>query len=110
MLLVPVVCAGARTARVPRKEPMTSVRTSAAIALAVLAAALPAAVPASAAASQALGGYLSDADTGLPLGAGTVTWNGTTAPAPQATTDGSGRYLFAGLDGGSTGTLSVVGP
>jgi hypothetical protein len=89
---------------------MTSVRTTAAIAFAALAAAFAAAAPAGAAGTPGLSGYLSDADTGLPLGGGTVVWNGTTSPPPRATTDRSGRYLFAGLDGGSTGTLSVTGP
>jgi hypothetical protein len=89
---------------------MTSVRTTAAIAFAALAAAFAAAAPVGAAGTPGLNGYLSDADTGLPLGGGTVVWNGTTAPAPQATTDGSGRYLFAGLGGGTTGTLSATGP
>lgn len=90
---------------------MTSARRTAALSLAALAAALAAAVPAGAAsAGHGLSGFLSDADTGLPLGGGTVTWNGTTSPTPKATTDATGRYLFVGLDGGTSGTLSASGP
>lgn len=57
-----------------------------------------------------LAGYVTDADTGLGLGGATLTWNGTTSPAPSLTTDGSGRYLFTGLSAGSTGALGVAGP
>jgi hypothetical protein len=57
-----------------------------------------------------LAGYVTDADTGLGLDGATATWNGTTTPAPQATTDYGGRYLFTGLDGSSVGSLTVVGP
>jgi hypothetical protein len=73
-----------------------------------LTAAFAAAVPATAA--TGVGGYVTDADTGLGLGGATVAWNSTMSPPPQATSDPTGRYLFAGLDPGSTGTLSVAGP
>lgn len=57
-----------------------------------------------------LTGYVTDADTGLGLGGAALTWDGTTAPAPSLTSDASGRYLFTGLDAGSTGALAVAGP
>lgn len=57
-----------------------------------------------------LTGYVTDADTGLGLGGATMTWNGTTAPAPSLTSDTTGRFLFTGLDAGSTGALAVAGP
>jgi hypothetical protein len=53
-----------------------------------------------------LGGYVTDADTGLGLGNASVSWQGGT----PATTDGTGRYLFSGLAPNSTGTVSVTGP
>jgi hypothetical protein len=53
-----------------------------------------------------LGGYVTDADTGLGLGGASVSWQG----GSPATSDPSGRYLFSGLTPGSTGTLSVAGP
>jgi hypothetical protein len=74
------------------------------------AAALAAATPAGAITGHGLTGYITDADTGLGLHGSTVTWNGTTSPAPQATTDGSGRFLFTGLEASSTGSLTVTGP
>ncbi|WP_445152525.1 discoidin domain-containing protein [Baekduia sp. Peel2402] len=57
-----------------------------------------------------LTGYVTDADTGLGLGGAALTWNGTTAPAPSLTSDAAGRFLFTGLDAGSTGALAVAGP
>jgi len=57
-----------------------------------------------------LTGYVTDADTGLGLGGAVLTWNGTTAPAPSLTSDAGGRFLFTGLDAGSTGALAVAGP
>jgi hypothetical protein len=57
-----------------------------------------------------LTGYVTDADTGLGLGGAALTWNGTTTPAPSLTTDGSGRYLFTGLQPGTAGALAVAGP
>jgi hypothetical protein len=90
---------------------MTSPRKIAALSLAALAAAVVAAVPAPAAVpSHGIGGVITDADSGLALSGATVVWNGTTSPAPSATTDGSGRYLFVGLDAGSSGTLAAAGP
>jgi hypothetical protein len=53
-----------------------------------------------------LGGYVTDADTGLGLGNAAVSWQG----GAPATSDGTGRYLFSGLNPGSTGTVSVTGP
>jgi hypothetical protein len=53
-----------------------------------------------------LGGYVTDADTGLGLGGASVAWQGGT----PATSESTGRYLFSGLTPGSTGTLSVTGP
>jgi hypothetical protein len=90
---------------------MTSLRKTAALSLAALAAALVAAVPAPAAGlSHGVAGVITDADSGLPLSGATVVWNGTTSPTPTATTDASGRYLFVGLDGGTSGTLGATGP
>jgi hypothetical protein len=78
--------------------------------VAVLVAAV-AAVPASAGIiGGGLAGYVTDADTGLGLGGASLTWNGTTSPAPSLTTDGTGRYLFTGLEAGSAGSLAVAGP
>jgi F5/8 type C domain/PKD domain len=57
-----------------------------------------------------LTGYVTDADTGLGLPGATLTWNGTTAPAPSLATDPTGRFLFTGLEAGSTGALAVAGP
>jgi hypothetical protein len=84
-------------------------RTVAAVVLAAVAA-LAASGPAGAVPGRGINGYIYDADTGLGLAGASVSWNGTTSPAPQATTDGSGRYLFTGLDAGTTGSLSVAGP
>jgi hypothetical protein len=53
-----------------------------------------------------LGGYVTDADTGLGLSNATVSWSGS-APA---TTDASGRYLFSGLAPNATVSLAVAGP
>jgi hypothetical protein len=53
-----------------------------------------------------LGGYVTDADTGLGLGGATLAWNGTTS----TTSDGAGHYLLAGLAAGTTGMLDVSGP
>jgi hypothetical protein len=78
----------------------------------VLAAAvvLAACAPAGAVTGHGLTGYVTDADTGLRLAGASVTWNGTTVPAPQASTDAGGRYLFTGLDPSTSGSLAVVGP
>lgn len=57
-----------------------------------------------------LTGYVTDADTGLGLGGSTLTWNGTTSPAPSLSTSADGRFLFTGLEAGSTGALTVAGP
>jgi hypothetical protein len=73
-------------------------------------AAVAVSTPAVAVNGHGLGGYVTDADTGLGLNGASVTWNGTTSPAPQATTDGTGRFLFTGLDAGSSGSLTVAGP
>ena len=74
---------GVRTARVLRKEPMTSARrTAALVPRGPRGRARAACPPVPRARARPLGGYLSDADTGLPLGGGTVTWNGTTARRP----------------------------
>ncbi|HWI75359.1 MAG TPA: discoidin domain-containing protein [Baekduia sp.] len=83
---------------------------------AALVAAVGACLAITATAAQAsiigggLTGYVTDADTGLGLGGATLTWNGTTTPAPSLTTDGAGRYLFTGLNAGSAGALGVTGP
>jgi hypothetical protein len=74
------------------------------------AAVLAACAPAGAVTRHGLAGYVTDADTGLGLAGASVTWNGTTSPAPQASTDGGGRYLFNGLDPSTSGSLAVVGP
>src|SRR3954452_6149285 len=91
---------------------MTSPRRTAALSLAAAAAALAAVLPvaAGAAPTGSLSGFLSDADTGLPLAAGTMTWNGTTSPAPQATTDTSGRYLFSRLAAAPGAPRHAAGP
>jgi PKD domain/F5/8 type C domain len=86
---------------------MSSARRTATATLVALAAVVAAATPASA--FTRMNGIVSDADTGLPLGQSTVTWQGTMTPVPQATTDAGGRFLFV-LDGGTTGTLQVAGP
>jgi hypothetical protein len=57
-----------------------------------------------------LAGYVTDAETGLGLGGTTLTWNGTTVPAPSASTDATGRYLLTGLGAGTAGSLAVAGP
>ncbi|HMJ36159.1 MAG TPA: discoidin domain-containing protein [Baekduia sp.] len=87
-----------------------SPRTTVTALLLAAAAALAATAPAGAVTSHGLNGYVTDADTGLGLNGSSVTWNGTTSPAPQVTTDGTGRFLFTGLDPGTTGSLAVVGP
>jgi hypothetical protein len=84
-------------------------RTATALVLAV-AAALAAGSPAGAAPGHGIQGFVGDADTGLRLNGASVAWHGTTSPIPQATTEGAGRFLFTGLDGGSTGSLVVTGP
>jgi hypothetical protein len=89
---------------------MSSARRIATTGLVALTAALVAAVPAFAAGTHGVGGLITDADTGLGVASATATWHGTTSPLPQATTDATGRYLFLGLEGGSTGTLSIAGP
>ncbi|MCW2985776.1 MAG: hypothetical protein JWR63_3346 [Conexibacter sp.] len=90
---------------------MQSSRRSVAALVSAVVVALVAAVPASAGViGGGLAGYVTDADTGLGLGGASLTWNGTTAPPPSLTTDGTGRYLFTGLDAGSTGSLAVSGP
>jgi hypothetical protein len=83
---------------------------------AALVAAVAACVAATSGAAHAglvgggLTGYVTDADTGLGLGGATLTWNGTTRPAPSLTTDAGGRYLLTGLDAGTAGSLGVAGP
>jgi hypothetical protein len=89
---------------------MTSPRRSVAAMVLAVVAVLTATASAGAAPGRGLAGYITDADTGLGLGGSSVTWNGTTSPAPQATTDGTGRYLFTGLEAGSSGSLAVAGP
>jgi hypothetical protein len=85
---------------------MSSSRTVTALVIAVVAA-LCAAVPAFARPQPGvLGGYVTDADTGLALGGATLSWEG----GAPATTDATGRFLFSGLTPGSTGTLDVAGP
>jgi hypothetical protein len=88
---------------------MSPRRTVTAVVLAA-ATALAASAPAGALVSHGLAGYVIDADTGLALDGSSVTWNGTTAPAPQVTTAGGGRFLFTGLEPGGTGSLAVIGP
>ncbi|HYZ34241.1 MAG TPA: carboxypeptidase regulatory-like domain-containing protein, partial [Crenalkalicoccus sp.] len=88
---------------------MTSPRITRIAALAAGLAALATAGPATAA-TRGVTGYVTDADTGLPLAQASLTWNGATAPAPVATTDGQGRFLFAGLQPGEQGALDVKGP
>lgn len=53
-----------------------------------------------------VGGYVTDADTGLGLGGATLAWNG----GASTTSDGSGHYLLAGLVAGTAGILDVDGP
>ncbi|MCW2994507.1 MAG: hypothetical protein JWQ18_2002 [Conexibacter sp.] len=92
---------------------MSSSRRSLAVLVITVAAALSAVVPAGALAGVlggGIAGYVTDADTGLGLGGATVSWNGTTSPAPMATTGATGRYLLTGLDPGSAGALAVSGP
>jgi hypothetical protein len=91
---------------------MSTSRRTAVTALAVVVA-LVCTVSAAASASilgGGVAGYVTDADTGLPLGGAALTWLGTTSPAPSRTTDATGRYLFTGLDAGTTGALAVAGP
>jgi hypothetical protein len=86
---------------------MSSSRSSVTALVIAVAAALSVVVPAHARTSPGtLGGYISDADTGLPLGGASVSWSG----GAPATTDGTGRYLFSGLTPGSTGSVAVAGP
>jgi hypothetical protein len=75
-----------------------------------MVAALAITAPAGAVAGHGLAGYVTDADTGLGLDGATAIWNGGPTPAPQATTDHGGRYLFSGLDAASGGSLTVAGP
>ena len=91
---------------------MSSSRRNAATALAV---ALACAVTATATASASIigggvSGFVTDADTGLPLGGAALTWLGTTMPPATRTTDAAGHYLLTGLDAGTTGALAVAGP
>jgi PKD domain/F5/8 type C domain len=83
-----------------------------ALVTAVLAACFAAAVPCAQAGliGAGLGGYVTDADTGLGLGGASLAWNATTSPAPGAITDATGRYLFTGLPAASAGSLAVSGP
>lgn len=55
-------------------------------------------------------GHVTDADTGLALGGAALTWNGTTSPAPTVASGPDGRFLFTGLDAGTSGTIAVAGP
>jgi hypothetical protein len=89
--------------------PTSPRRTVKALVLAA-AAVLATCAPAGAVTGHGLTGYVTDADTGLGLTGATATWNGTTSPAPQASTDAGGRYLFTGLDPSTSGSLTVVGP
>jgi hypothetical protein len=82
-------------------------RTRIAALIACLATGL---LPAAASATSGVGGYVSDADTGLPLPQSTVTWNGTTSPPPTAVTDAQGRYAFYSLQANEHGSLGVAGP
>src|SRR6478609_7680813 len=74
-----------------------------AVAVAVVAAASAHAVTI---AGGGVSGYVTSADTGLPLGGAVVGWSG----VQPATTDGSGRYLFLGLAPTTSGSLTVAGP
>jgi hypothetical protein len=76
---------------------------------AVLALLLATAVPAGAANPTGVGGYVTDADTGLPLSGSVVRWDAPGDVLP-ATTPSTGRYVIAGLRPGTTATVSVVGP
>jgi hypothetical protein len=87
---------------------LTSPRRTAIAVVLAAATALAAAGPAGAA--QGITGYVTDADTGLGLNGATVTWNGTISPAPQATTDATGRFLFSGMESGSSGSITAAGP
>jgi hypothetical protein len=86
---------------------MSSRRTVTAMVVAV-GAALSVVAPANA--RTGLGGYVTDADTGLAVPGATAAWNGSVEPAPTTTSAANGRYLFTGLPGGETGTLGVTGP
>jgi hypothetical protein len=89
---------------------MSSSRKSlAALVIAVVAASLAvAAAPAPAAGllGGGLTGYVSDADTGLGLPGSSIAWGS----LPPVTAEGNGRYLFTGLQPGSSGSLFVAGP
>jgi F5/8 type C domain/PKD domain len=87
---------------------VTHARKIAAVAAFAAAATLAVAGPGSAA--TGLGGYVTDGDSGLGVNQASVSFvqDGSSA-TPSATTDPTGRYLFAALSG-VTGRLSVVGP
>jgi hypothetical protein len=80
-------------------------------ALAALALAATLAPAGGAWAVTGLGGYVTDADTGLGVGQAKVsfTQDGSSSIPPMATTDPTGRFLFSALSG-VTGRLDVAGP
>src|SRR4051794_11373737 len=85
---------------------MSSSRTITALVIAVAAALFAVTIADARPSPGTLGGYVTDADTGLGLGGATVGWSGAT----PATTEATGRYLFVGLTPGATGSLDVTGP
>jgi F5/8 type C domain/PKD domain len=90
----------------------SSRRSVTALVLAAVAACLAvAAGPASAGLiGGGLDGYVTDADTGLGVGGAGLSWIGTPAGAPPATSGPTGHYLLTGLAAGTSGTLGVTGP
>lgn len=89
---------------------MSSRRHTAIAALAAGAAlALAAVAPAGASAASGVGGYVTDADTGLPLTGANVTWDPAGTPLSVKTVS-TGRYVLSGLTPGSAKPLAVVGP
>ena len=87
---------------------MTFPRKTALAALAVSVALAPAGA---AHAITGLGGYVTDADSGLGVNQASVTFaqDGDAGTPPVATTDPTGRFLFSALSG-VTGRLDVDGP
>ena len=87
---------------------MTFPRKTALSALAVTLALAPAGA---AHAITGLGGYVTDADSGLGVNQASVTFaqDGGAGTPPLATTDPTGRFLFSALSG-VTGRLDVSGP
>lgn len=88
---------------------MSSRRHTVIAAFAALVAAFVGTLPATAAADTGIGGYVTDAETGLPVSSATVHWSGPGGDFP-ATTPASGRFLFAGLAPGTAGSLNVTAP